>query len=360
MRKESFRAGGVPVSLRGSVNREERIAMSSLSRRAALAALFAAPTLAFAQPADVTLLNVSYDISRELYKDLNPLFAAEWKKKTGKTVEIKQSHAGSSAQANAVANGLEADVVTMNQAPDLEMLADKGWIAADWRRKFPNEAAPYWTTTVFLVRTGNPKGIKEWADLAKPGLQVIIPNPKTSGNGRYTYLAAWGSVVAAGGKEADARAFVAKLLANVPVLDGGGRGATTTFTQRGMGDVLVTFEAEAELIAKEVGAGKFDVVYPSISIEAPAPVAINEKVVAKKGTAEVAKAYLDFLWSPAAQEAIAAQYFRPRNADVAKKYAKQFPPVKTFTVEAQLGGWPAVFKTHFGDGGIYDQLVAKR
>lgn len=334
--------------------------MLFLSRRAALAALISAPTLAFAQPVDTTLLNVSYDISRELYKDLNPIFAAQWKAKTGKTISIQQSHAGSSAQANAVANGLEADVVTMNQAPDLEMLADKGLVATDWRKKFPNEAAPYWTTTVFLVRSGNPKGIKEWADLARPGLQVIIPNPKTSGNGRYTYLAAWGSVVATGGKEADARSFVAKMLANVPVLDGGGRGATTTFIQRALGDVLVTFEAEAELIAKEIGVGKFDVVYPSISIEAPAPVAVNEKVVAKKGTAEAAKAYLDFLWTPAAQEAIAAQYFRPRNADVAKKYANQFPAVKTFTVESQLGGWPAVFKSHFGDGGIYDQLVARK
>jgi sulfate/thiosulfate transport system substrate-binding protein len=332
--------------------------MFSASRRALVAALLAAPLLASAQEA--TLLNVSYDISRELYKDLNPIFAAQWKAKSGKTVLVNQSHAGSSAQANAVANGLEADVVTMNQAPDIEMLATRGLVAADWRQKFPNEASPYWTTTVFLVRKGNPKGIKEWADLAKPGTSVIVPNPKTSGNGRYTYLAAWGSVIGAGGNEAAAREFVGKLLANIPVFDGGGRGATTTFTQRNIGDVLVTFEAEAELIAKEVGAGKFDLVYPSLSIEAPAPVAINEKVVDKKGTREVAKAYLDFLWSPAAQEAIAAQYFRPRNADVAKKYAAQFPPIKTFTVEGLLGGWPAVFKAHFGDNGIYDQLVAKR
>ncbi|HLO96117.1 MAG TPA: sulfate ABC transporter substrate-binding protein [Burkholderiaceae bacterium] len=332
--------------------------MPSLSRRAALAALIAAPTLAFAQAADVTLLNVSYDISRELYKDLNPLFAAEWKKKTGKTVSIQQSHAGSSAQANAVTNGLEADVVTMNQAPDLEMLADKGLIAADWRRKFANDAAPYWTTTVFLVRSGNPKGIKEWADLARPGLQVIIPNPKTSGNGRYTYLAAWGSVVATGGKEADARAFVGKLLANVPVLDGGGRGATTTFTQRGIGDVLLTFEAEAELIENEFGKGLFDVVAPSVSIEAEAPVAIVDKVAAKKGNTALAKAYLDFLYSPEAQEIIAKNNFRPRDPAVVKRHAQRYADIKLFSVDQLLGGWPKVGKTHFADGGTYDQIVS--
>lgn len=334
--------------------------MIAPTRRAALAALLSVPFGVHAQAADTTLLNVSYDISRELYKDINPLFAAHWKAKTGKTVTVNQSHAGSSAQANAVANGLEADVVTMNQAPDIEMLAERGFVAADWRRRFPNEASPYSTTTVFLVRTGNPKGIKDWADLAKPGTSVIIPNPKTSGNGRYTYLAAWGSVIAAGGNEAAARDFVGRLLANVPVLDGGGRGATTTFTQRGIGDVLVTFEAEAELLAKEVGAGKFQLVYPSLSIEAPAPVAVNEKVVERRGTRELAKAYLDFLWTPEAQEAIAKQYFRPRDAAIAKKYAAQFPPVKTFTVESLLGGWPAVFKAHFGDNGIYDQIAAAR
>ncbi len=334
--------------------------MPSILRRAFTVSLLAAPALALAQAADTTLLNVSYDISRELYKDINPLFAAHWKAKTGKTVTVNQSHAGSSAQANAVANGLEADVVTMNQAPDIEMLAERGFVAADWRRRFPNEASPYSTTTVFLVRTGNPKGIRDWADLAKPGTSVIIPNPKTSGNGRYTYLAAWGSVIAAGGNEAAARDFVGRLLANVPVLDGGGRGATTTFTQRGIGDVLVTFEAEAELLAKEVGAGKFQLVYPSLSIEAPAPVAVNEKVVERRGTRELAKAYLDFLWTPEAQEAIAKQYFRPRDAAIAKKYAAQFPSVKTFTVESLLGGWPAVFKAHFGDNGIYDQIAAAR
>jgi len=307
-----------------------------------------------------SLLNVSYDVSRELYKDINPAFAKQWQARTGKALVLNQSHGGSSAQAQAVANGLEADVVTMNQATDLDLLADKGVIAADWRKRFPHGATPYTTTTVFLVRKGNPKGLKDWADLARPGLAVIIPNPKTSGNGRYTYLGAWGSVIAKGGNEAQARDFVAKLLANVPVLDGGGRGATTTFTQRGLGDVLVTFENEAALIAQEVGKDKFDLVYPSITIEAEAPVAVNEKVTAKKGSRAAAQAYLDFLFSPEGQEIIARHDFRPRDAAVLKRHAGEFPTIKTFTVDSLLGGWGAVYKQHFGDGGIYDQLVVKR
>lgn len=322
------------------------------------AAVTLAPAEAQAQAAS-TLLNVSYDVSRELYKDVNPLFIAAQKAR-GVTLTINQSHGGSSAQAQAVINGLEADVVTMNQALDLDKLADAGVVAKDWRQRFPNGAAPYTTPTVFLVRKGNPKQIRDWSDLARAGISVIVPNPKTSGNGRYTYLAAWGSVVGKGGSEAQARDFVGKLLANVPVLDGGGRGATTTFTQRNIGDVLVTFENEAALIAKEVGTGQFEVVYPSVTIEAEAPVAINDKVVAKKGTQALAKAYLDFLFTAPAQEEIAKHYFRPRDAAVAKKHADRFPPVKTFTVDSALGGWPAVVKAHFADGGIYDQLVVKR
>lgn len=326
----------------------------------ALSAGLALPLLSMAQSEPTALLNVSYDVSRELYKQINPAFAAQWKAKTGKTVTVSQSHGGSSAQAQAVANGLEGDVVTMNQATDLDLLADRDVIAKDWAKRFPYGAAPYTTTTVFLVRKGNPKKILDWADLARPGLAVIIPNPKTSGNGRYTYLGAWGSVIAKGGKEAEARDFVAKLLANVPVLDGGGRGATTTFTQRAIGDVLVTFENEAALISQEVGKDKFDLVYPSITIEAEAPVAVNEKVTAKKGSRAAAQAYLDFLFSPEGQDIIAKHDFRPRDAAVLKRYAGSFPPVKTFTVDSLLGGWGAVFKQHFGDGGIYDQLVLKR
>lgn len=330
-------------------------------RRPLLLLLLSLPLLpAWAQSADATLLNVSYDVSRELYKDINPAFVAQHKARTGKTVSVSQSHGGSSRQALSVAGGLEADVVTMNQATDLDLLADKGLVRKDWRQAFPHGAAPYTTTTVFLVRKGNPKGIKDWPDLARSGISVIVPNPKTSGNGRYTYLAAWGSVIAKGGSEAQAREFVARLLANVPVLDGGGRGATTTFTQRDIGDVLVTFENEAELIENEVGKGKFDVVYPSITIEAEAPVAVVEKVVTKKGTSAAAKAYLDFLYSPEGQEIIAKHNFRPRDKAVAQRHAARFPVVKTFTVDSLLGGWPAVAKTHFADGGVYDQLVLKR
>ena len=323
-------------------------------------ALAASLTLPLAALAQDTLLNVSYDVSRELYKDINPAFAAQWKAKTGKAVILSQSHGGSSPQAQAVANGLEADVVTMNQATDLDSLAEKGFVAADWRKRFPQGAAPYTSATIFLVRKGNPKQIKDWADLARPGVAVIIPNPKTSGNGRYTYLAAWGSVIAKGGTEAQARDFVGKFLANVPVLDGGGRGATTTFTQRAIGDVLVTFENEAALIALEVGKDKFDLVYPSITIEAEAPVAINEKVVVKKNSRPLAQAYLDFLYSAEGQEIIAKHEFRPRDAAIFKRNAAKFPPIKTFTVDSLLGGWPAVTKAHFIDGGIYDQLVVKR
>ncbi len=328
---------------------------------AALGATVLSASSAWAQAgASTQLLNVSYDVSRELYKDINPAFSKQWQAKSGKALGISQSHGGSSRQALAVASGLDADVITMNQASDLDFLADKDVIRKDWRQAFPHGAAPYTSVTVFLVRKGNPKGIKDWADLAKPGTGVIVPNPKTSGNGRYTYLAAWGSVLAKGGNEAQARDFVARLLANVPVLDGGGRGATTTFTQRDIGDVLVTFENEAELIENEFGKGKYEVVYPSITISAEAPVAINEKVVAKKNSGEAARAYLNFLFSPEGQEILARHNFRPRDAEVAKRHAARFPAVKTFTVDSLLGGWPAVVKTHFADGGIYDQLVAKR
>jgi sulfate transport system substrate-binding protein len=336
------------------------------STAAAALAVLAALT-ASAAAAETTLLNVSYDVSRELYKDINPAFVSDWKARTGETVRINQSHGGSSKQAGAVIGGLEADMVTMNQSPDIDILAERGGlVAADWNKRLPYNATPYTTTTVFLVRRGNPKGIKDWADLTRPGLQVIVPNPKTSGNGRYTYLAAWGYAlqqkVGAGDTAASqkfAREFVTKLFANVPVLDGGGRGATTTFTQRGIGDVLVTFENEAALLDQEVGGGQFDVIYPSLSIEAAAPVAVVDKVVDKRGTRKTATAYLEFLFSPAAQEIIAKHHFRPRDPAVLKKYASRFPAIKTFTVDGLLGGWKAVQQTHFADGGIYDQIIVR-
>ena len=318
-------------------------------------------TMTLAAGAQTAMLNASYDVSRELYKDINPAFVASYKAASGQDVTVNQSHGGSSKQALAIASGLEADVATMNQATDLDMLVERGGhVAADWRARFPHEATPYTTTTVFLVHKGNPKGVKDWADLAQDGLSVVIPNPKVTGNGRYTYLAAWGSVKAAGGSDEDAQSFVKKLFANVPVFDGGGRAATTTFTQRGIGDVLVTFENEAALIARELGADKFEVVYPSISIDASAPVAVVETVTAKRGTAELAKAYLDFLYSDEGQRIIARHYFRPRSETVLAEFAERFPPVKTFKVEELLGPWKDVHARHFADGGVYDAIVVNR
>ncbi|MCK9285759.1 MAG: sulfate ABC transporter substrate-binding protein [Rhodocyclaceae bacterium] len=308
--------------------------------------------------AATTLLNVSYDVTRELYKEINPAFIKSWETKTGEKLAINQSHGGSSKQATSVAGGLEADVVTMNQSTDIDLLVGQGGlVAADWEKRFPFGAAPYTSTSVFLVRKGNPKAIRDWGDLARPGVAVIVPNPKTSGNGRYTYLAAWGYAVHKGGNEGQARDFVKRLFANVPVLDGGGRGATTTFTQRGIGDVLVTFENEAALIDKEVGGDKFDIVYPSASILAEAPVAVVDKVVARKGTRKQAQAYLEFLYSAEGQDIIARHHFRPRNEAVLKKYARDFPSLKLFTVESVFGSLAKAQKVHFDDNAIYDQIV---
>jgi sulfate transport system substrate-binding protein len=328
--------------------------------RAAVAAGCAFATVG-AAVAQRSLLNVSYDVSRELYRDINPAFVAAWKAKTGETVTINQSHGGSSKQALSIIAGLEADVLTMNQALDLDVLAVRGGhVAADWRKLFLHDAAPYTTTTVFLVRKGNPKSIRDWDDLTRPGIGVIVPNPKTSGNGRYAYLAAWGYALRKSRSEDAAREFVARMFANVPVLDGGGRGATTTFTQRDVGDVLVTFENEAIAIGVELGAEKFDVVYPSLSVEAAAPVALVEKVVEKRGTRKLATAYLEFLFSPEAQEIIARHAFRPRDERVLQKFAGRFPAIKTFSVERLLGSSAEVQAKHFADGGIYDQIVVNR
>ena len=309
--------------------------------------------------AQTTLLNVSYDVTRELYKQINPAFVAQWKAQKGQDLIINQSHGGSTKQAQSVAAGLAADVVTMNQPPDIEGLVKERRVSPDWRKEFPYQAAPYTTTTVFIVRKGNPRKIQDWSDLVKPGVRVIVPNPKTSGNGRYTYLAAWGYALKQGGDEAAARGFVKKLFANVPVLDAGGRGATTTFAQRNIGDVLVTFENESGLLAKEFGDDKFEVVYPSLSIEAAAPVAIVDRVVDKHGTREQAKAYLNFLFTPAGQEIIAQQGFRPRDKAVFARHAKDFPAIPTFTVEDYLGGWNKVQAQHFADGAVFDQIILR-
>mgnify|MGYP003734138029 CR=1 FL=1 len=309
--------------------------------------------------AQTSLLNVSYDVAREFYKDINPAFVAHYKKATGKDIKIEQSHAGSSAQARAVADGLEADVVTMNTTTDIDFLADKGVVAKDWRAKFPNNAAPTSSTMLFLVRNGNPKNIKDWDDLIKPDVKVIVVNPKTGGNGRMAYLAAWGQVRAKGGTDAQALDYVTKLYKNVPVLARGGRDATGVFLQRNQGDVLITFESEVVSVDKEFGAGKVDAVHPSASIVAENPVAVVERTVAKKGSAEQAKAYLDFLYTPEAQEIAAKHNIRPRNEAILKKYPQAFKPIKLFTVEQYFGSLAEAQKVHFNDGGQFDKIYSK-
>lgn len=309
--------------------------------------------------ADASLLNVSYDVTREFYKEFNPAFAKYWKQKTGETVTINQSHGGSSKQARAVTDGLEADVITMNQAPDIDILYERGkLIPKDWQKRLPNASSPTTSTTVFLVRKGNPKNIKDWDDLIKPSVAVIVPNPKTSGNGKYSYLAAWGYVIKNGGDDAKAKEFVTKLFKNVPVLDTGGRGATTTFAQRNIGDALLTFENEVNLIKNELG-DEFDVVYPSASILAENPIAIVDKYVNKHGTRVVAQAYVDYHYSEAGQEIAVKHYLRPRLESVASKHKSDFKPLTLFSVDELFGGWVKAQKTHFADGGTFDQIYIK-
>ena len=324
------------------------------------AALVAA-TLALgatAAHADTTLLNVSYDVTREFYKDYNQAFAKHWKQTTGETLTLNQSHGGSSKQAGSVVAGLAADVITMNQASDIDILAERGnLIPADWAKRLPNNSAPTTSVTVILVRKGNPKQIKDWADLAKPGISVVIPNPKTSGNGRYTYLAAWGSVIKAGGKPDQAKALVTKLFANVPVFDGGGRAATTTFAQRNIGDALVTFESEVPLIQNEFN-GDYQVVYPKTTILAENPVSVVDKVVDKKGTRKQAEAYLKYLYSDEGQAIAVKHNLRPRNPALLKQHQAKFIGIPTFTVDEVFGGWKKAQADHFRDGGIYDQITA--
>ena len=328
--------------------------------RKSISGLFLA-LVAGAALADASLLNTSYDVARDVYKDYNPMFQKYWKQKTGEQVELKQSHGGSTKQVRAVADGLEADVVTMNQANDIEFLADKGLVAKDWAKKFPNNASPYTSTMVFIVRKGNPKAIKDWSDVAAPGVQMIIPHPKNTGNGRNTYLSAWAwALKQPGGNDAKAQEFLGKLLKNAPLFAAGGRDATTTFMQRKMGDVLVTFESEAEMIAKEFGKGEFEVVYPSLTMQTEFPVAVVDKVVDKKGTRKQAQAYLEYLWSKEGQENAAQNYLRPRDAELLKKYASSFPLVKTFTVDEVFGGANKAFAAHFKDGGSFDQIYQSK
>ncbi len=310
--------------------------------------------------ASLELLNVSYDPTRELYTEVNAAFARHWKEKTGDTVTLQQSHGGSGKQARSVIDGLAGDVVTLALSYDIDMIAERSKaVAKDWQRRLPDNSAPYTSTVVFLVRNGNPKGIRDWDDLVRPGVSVITPNPKTGGGARWNYLAAWGYALRKNnGDEGKAREFLEALFRNVPVLDTGARGATTTFGQRGIGDVLITWENEAMLSVKEYGADQVQIVTPSLSILAEPSVAVVDRVVRRKGTEAVAKAYLEFLYTEAGQEIVAKHFYRPRLASVAARYAARYPKVELLTIDRDFGGWAAAQKKHFGDGGLFDAILS--
>lgn len=321
--------------------------------------LLSALTLSISAFAETELLNVSYDPTRELYTDFNAAFGKYWKAKTGEDVAFKQSHGGSGKQARAVIEGLDADVVTLALANDIDAISDTGVIDKNWQKRLPNNSAPYTSTIVFLVRKGNPKQIKDWNDLVKPGVSIITPNPKTGGAPRWVYLSAWGYELNKGGTPAQAQEFVGKLYKNVAVLDSGARGSLTTFSQRGIGDVLLTWENEALLATKELGPDQFEIVTPSISILAEPSVAVVDKSVDKHGTRKLAEAYLKYLYTPEGQEIVAKNFYRPRDPKVAAKYSGQFAKVKLFTIDKVFGGWRNAQKVHFADGGVFDQIYAK-
>jgi len=326
----------------------------SLAAAALAVAAFAASA------ADLTLLNVSYDPTRELYQQYDAAFTAYWRSKTGDVVTVRQSHGGSGKQARSVIDGLDADVVTLALAYDIDEIAEKAkLVAPDWQKRLRRNSSPYTSTYIFLVRKGNPKGVRDWGDLVKPGVSVITANPKTSGGARWGYLAAYGYALRQpGGSDAKARDFIARLYRQVPVLDAGARGATVTFTDRGIGDVLLAWENEAHLARKEFGADKFEIVYPPTSILAEPPVAVVDKVVDKRGTRKVAEAYLEYLYSPVGQEIAARNFYRPIDEKVAAKYAAQFPKITLFTIDDVFGGWAKAQKTHFADGGVFDQIYS--
>jgi len=337
------------------------LAPASLARRW-IAAVLMTTACAWAQAKDVQLLNVSYDPTRELYVEFNKAFAAHWKTRTGDQVTVRQSHGGSGKQARSVIDGLEADVVTLALAYDVDELHAKAkLIPPDWQKRLPHNSAPYTSTIVFLVRKGNPKGIKDWDDLVKPGVSVVTPNPKTSGGARWNYLAAWGYALKKNGGDArKAEDFVAALLKNVPVLDSGARGSLITFTERGVGDVFISWENEAFLATQELGPDKFQIVVPSLSILAEPPVTVVDKTVDRRGTREVAQAYLQYLYTPQGQEIAARNFYRPRDAQVAARFDKQFPKVSLFTIDELFGGWEKAQKTHFADGGVFDRIFTRR
>lgn len=307
--------------------------------------------------AQTVLTNVSYDPTRELYKEINEAFTKQWQAKNKETLRFQQSHGGSAKQARTVIDGLEADVVTLALAYDIDEIAQQGLIARDWQKRLPQNSAPYTSTIVLLVRKGNPKGIKDWGDLARPGISVITPNPKTSGGARWNYLAAWGwALRQPGGNEQKAREFVTALYKNVPVLDTGARGSLITFAQRGVGDVFISWENEALLAVIELGPDKFDIIVPPTTILAEPPIAVVDKVVDKRGTRKQAQAYLEFLYTEEAQDIFAQNYYRPRNAKIAAKYAAQYPQTRLFTIDEVFGGWAKAQALHFNDGGIFDQI----
>jgi sulfate/thiosulfate-binding protein len=325
-----------------------------------LLSALALAAIATASAKTIELLNVSYDPTRELYTDYNAAFAKYWKAKTGDDVVVKQSHGGSGKQARSIIDGLSADVATLALAADIDAIYENAKaIPADWQKRLPNNSTPYTSTIVFLVRKGNPKGIKDWSDLVKPGISVVTPNPKTSGGARWNYLAAWAYAKQRDGSDDAAKKFVTALFKNVAVLDSGARGSTMTFVQRGIGDVFISWENEAFYAQKELGNDKFEIVVPSLSILAEPPVAVVDKVVKKKGTAEVAKAYLEYLYSDEGQDIAGRNFYRPRNPTIAAKYANVFPSLKLVTIDADFGGWAAAQKTHFADGGVFDQIFAK-
>lgn len=329
-----------------------------MSSRAALGAFAIGLLAATAQVhADVTLLNVSYDPTRELYRELNAAFAKQWQAASGEKITIKQSHGGSGKQARSVIDGLDADVVTLALAGDIDAIADHAkLLPVDWQKRLPHNSTPYTSTIIFLVRKGNPREIKDWDDLTKPGVAVITPNPKTSGGARWNYLAAWEFAKRKYGSEDKAKEFVTRLYRNVPVLDSGARGSTTTFVERGVGDVFISWENEAFLAQKELGPDKFEIVAPSLSILAEPPVALVDRNVDKKGTRRAAEAYLQYLYSPEGQEIAARHYYRPTDAKVAARFAQQFPQLRLFTINEAFGGWPRATKVHFADGGTFDQI----
>jgi len=336
---------------------DSTISRKALGRTLTVLSVAAGLLLTWPARADGTLLNVSYDPTRELYQDFNAAFAKYWKGKSGENIAINQSHGGSGKQARAVIDGLEADVVTLALAYDIDAIAQSGLMPRNWQTRLPNNSAPYTSTIVLLVRKGNPKGIKDWDDLVKPGISVVSPNPKTSGGARWNYLAAWGYARKRyGGDEAKAKDFVTRLYRNVPVLDTGARGATVTFVERGIGDVLIAWENEAILASRELGKGRFEIVAPSVSILAEPPVAVVDRVAAKHKTRAVAQAYLEYLYTTEGQEIAARHYYRPRLEAVAAKYADQFPKLTLFTIDEAAGGWSQAQKTHFADGGVFDQI----